>query len=98
MYVYQKSEEALWSVGIFTSDGRWVSESDWESPQLAAIRCNWLNGGSGHTPLQKAALMITQGMVNSDAHVLRAAGIGYVSSLEGYCVRTAKAVLEEANK
>lgn len=94
MYVYQKSEEALWSVGFFTSDGRWVSESDWESPQLAAIRCNWLNGGSGHTPLQKAALMIAQGIM--------ARGLYTSNQYQGYvaepAVAIAKAVIEEANK
>lgn len=43
-YVYLKSEPGLWTVGYLDRNGSWISESDHESPNAAAARCNWLNG------------------------------------------------------
>lgn len=45
MYVYIKSEPQLWTVGFYTPDGRWISESDYEYRDDAAERVHWLNGG-----------------------------------------------------
>lgn len=45
-YVYRKSEPNLWTVGYYTPSGEWVSESDWETKQLAAERVHYLNGGN----------------------------------------------------
>jgi hypothetical protein len=43
-YYYKQSEPGLWTVG--TGEGKsWEPESDHSSPQEAAIRVNFLNGG-----------------------------------------------------
>ncbi len=47
MYVYEKSEPGLWTVGFYAPDGRWVSESDHSSREAAAERVHWLNGSRG---------------------------------------------------
>ena len=46
MYVYIKSEAHLWTVGFYRPDGIWESESDHNSPNEAAHRVHWLNGGN----------------------------------------------------
>jgi len=46
MYVFVESEEELWTVGFYTPNGRWMSESDHSSSEKAAARTNYLNGGS----------------------------------------------------
>lgn len=45
MYSYQKTEPGQWSVGSFSEDGKWQSESVWYTPEEAAERAHWLNGG-----------------------------------------------------
>lgn len=49
MYVYIESEHnsngSLWTVGFYTPDGKWISESDWCSQEDAAKRVHYLNGG-----------------------------------------------------
>ncbi len=45
MYVYIKSEPQLWTVGFYHPDGSWQPESDHGSPEDAAERVHWLNGG-----------------------------------------------------
>jgi len=45
MYVYIKSEPGLWTVGFYKPDGTWTPESDHPSPEEAAKRVEWLNGG-----------------------------------------------------
>jgi hypothetical protein len=44
-YVYIPSELGLWTVGFFDPQGRWRPESDWSSPEEAAARVHYLNGG-----------------------------------------------------
>lgn len=47
MYHYIKSEPQLWTVGTgIPEDKTWVSESDHNSPEEAAERVRYLNGGS----------------------------------------------------
>jgi hypothetical protein len=43
-YVYIRSDRELWTVGFYTPDGRWQSESDHDSREEAAERVAWLNG------------------------------------------------------
>lgn len=43
-YVYVKSEPGLWTVGFYSPNGEWHSESDHESTEEAANRTAWLNG------------------------------------------------------
>lgn len=45
MYIYIKSESQLWTVGFYHPDGCWEPESDWGSPEEAAERVHYLNGG-----------------------------------------------------
>ncbi len=45
-YVYWQSEPGLWTVGIYKPDGEREPESDHESPEKAAQRVHWLNGGN----------------------------------------------------
>ena len=44
MYYYLKSEKYLWTVG-YGEGKNWQPESDHESPEAAAQRVAWLNGG-----------------------------------------------------
>ncbi len=44
-WVYQQSEPRLWTVGFYEPSGRWHPESDHATPERAAGRCHWLNGG-----------------------------------------------------
>lgn len=46
MYVYQRTEPSLWTVGYYKPDGTWEPESDHGSPDEAASRVRWLNGGT----------------------------------------------------
>lgn len=46
MYVYQRTEPSLWTVGYYDPSGKWHSESDHGSPNEAAKRVRWLNGGT----------------------------------------------------
>lgn len=43
-YVYIRSEPGLYTVGFYDPAGKWQSESDHESADLAADRVAWLNG------------------------------------------------------
>lgn len=45
-YVYVKSKgEQLWTVGFYEPSGQWHAESDHDTPEKAAARVNYLNGG-----------------------------------------------------
>ncbi len=46
-WVYIKSEPKLWTVGFYDSQGRFRSESDHATPDAAAQRVHYLNGGNG---------------------------------------------------
>ena len=46
MWVYLHTEPSLWTVGFYSPDGKWHAESDWNTPEEAAERVYWLNGGS----------------------------------------------------
>ena len=45
MYVYIKSELNLWTVGFYDPNGKWIPESDHATPELAAEKVHYLNGG-----------------------------------------------------
>lgn len=45
MFVYELTEPQVWTVGHYTPDGEWQSESDHATPEAAARRCILLNGG-----------------------------------------------------
>jgi hypothetical protein len=44
MYVYIRTEPNLWTVGFYDPTGKWQSESDHDSKELAASRVSYLNG------------------------------------------------------
>ena len=44
MYIYIKSEPNLWTVGFYNPDGKFISESDWDTKEEAAERVHYLNG------------------------------------------------------
>lgn len=46
MYVYRAFEPGLWTVGFYSPDGEWFSESDHDSIEAAAARVSYLNGGT----------------------------------------------------
>lgn len=53
-YVYIRSEPELWTVGFYDPNGKWNPESDFNSPEKAADRVHWLNGGSSSSFLDEA--------------------------------------------
>jgi len=55
-YVYIQSEPGLWTVGFYTPDGKWMSESDHPSTEAAAAQVHYLNGGNLSNEPEIAAL------------------------------------------
>ena len=45
-WLYRRTETNLWTVGFYTPQGDWVPESDHNSPEEAAARVHYLNGGN----------------------------------------------------
>ena len=45
MYVYRRAENQLWTVGFYSPGGEWFPESDHNTPEDAAKRVHYLNGG-----------------------------------------------------
>ena len=57
-FIYVRSEHELWTVGTYAS-GKWAPESDHGSPDAAAARVHYLNGGNpAHDELVAALRMI----------------------------------------
>ncbi len=50
MYEYKRTEENLWTVGTCSGSGVWAPESDHGSPEEAAERARYLNGGNTTVP------------------------------------------------
>ena len=46
MYVYIQSEPQLWTVGFYDSHGKWHPDTDHDTPEQAAKRLHYLNGGT----------------------------------------------------
>lgn len=44
-WVYQQTEPGLWTVGFYTPEGKWQTDSDHGSRESAAERVHYLNGG-----------------------------------------------------
>lgn len=45
VYLRDKNEPGLWTVGFYDPAGEWHAETDYNSPEGAAARVHWLNGG-----------------------------------------------------
>jgi hypothetical protein len=43
-WVYIQSEPSLWTVGFYSPDGEWHTDSDHRTREEAAKRTAWLNG------------------------------------------------------
>lgn len=48
-WVYIKTEPQLWTVGFYDPHGEYQTDSDHSSPQAAAARVHYLNGGRDET-------------------------------------------------
>lgn len=46
MWIYVKTEPRLWTVGFYDPTGKWHPENNHSTPEEAAARVHWLNGGS----------------------------------------------------
>lgn len=44
MWVYIQTEAQLWTVGFYTPEGKWMTDSDHSTKTGAAARVNYLNG------------------------------------------------------
>jgi len=44
-WVYKQTEEELWTVGYYDPSDRWQPVSDHASPEEAAKKVHYLNGG-----------------------------------------------------
>lgn len=44
-WVYMRTEPGLWTVGFYSPSGEWHTDSDHRSPEQAADRVHYLNGG-----------------------------------------------------
>lgn len=95
MYVYRKTEVALWTVGFYAPGDKWVSESDYDSQELAAKQVHYLNGGDPPITLEKASIIIAQGLA---ANQKLDWGKNPFKEISKQAVELAKAVIEECNK
>ena len=46
MWVYKQTEPGLWTVGFYDPEGKWHTDSDWNSKAEAAVRVHYLNGSN----------------------------------------------------
>lgn len=51
MYTYMENESLMWVVGFHKPNGKWVTESSHTTPESAAKKVAWLNGGYGAASL-----------------------------------------------
>ncbi|MBW7572152.1 hypothetical protein [Caproiciproducens faecalis] len=56
MYIYQKSEPGVWSVGYYTLSGTWQQESKWNSAAEAMEHAHSLNEGENSDDTENAKL------------------------------------------
>ena len=54
-WLYKRTEPQLWTVGFYGLAGEWEPESDHSSPEAAATRVRWLNGGAPAEPAEDDA-------------------------------------------
>ena len=49
VYIFIKGmavDELAYEVGFYDPTGAWIEESPWDTPDEAAARCSYLNGGA----------------------------------------------------
>lgn len=49
MWIYEKTEAGIFTVGFYRPNGTFVAESDHSITEKAAARCHYLNGGEEET-------------------------------------------------
>lgn len=64
-WVYLRSEPNLYTVGFYDPDGNWHADTDHNSPDEAARRVHWLNGGHFVDDI------ILQRLISIDEHVAK---------------------------
>ena len=57
-WVYVRSHPDRYTVGHYAPDGEWQAESDHDSPEGAAARCHFLNGGADPDLVAACALAL----------------------------------------
>jgi len=92
-YVYIQTEPQLWTVGFYTPDGKWVPESDWSTPEEAAQRVRFLNGGRCEDPIEEVLNQLARWLADPQHDCLRARG-----DKRWRIVEEAYALLTEAKK
>lgn len=45
-WVYFRTEAGLYTVGFYSPNGQWATDSDHDNAEAAAARCHYLNGGN----------------------------------------------------
>lgn len=45
IWFYKRTEPGLWTVGYYGPNDTWQTESDHDSPDEAAVKVHYLNGG-----------------------------------------------------
>lgn len=76
-YVYIRSEPGLWTVGYHEPGGKFIPESDHDSPGEAAAAVSVLNGGADETAmLRKLLTLPLQNRAPEVAELLRLLGRG----------------------
>lgn len=45
MYIFQKTQPGIWSVGNYDENGKWAAESDFTTAAEASQHAHFLNGG-----------------------------------------------------
>lgn len=58
-WVYVCSEPGLYTVGFYSPDGKWHTDSDHKTKGLAAERCAYLNGTCGKDVMEAAKELLS---------------------------------------
>lgn len=59
-WVYTHTEENIWTVGFYDPLGEWITESDHDTPEGAARRVHYLNGGTDLSAERRIATTLTR--------------------------------------
>ena len=72
MYVYLRTEPALWTVGSYNPDGGWMPESDHSDREQAARRVAWLNGNGAVTLTAEQLATVRGALADAQAYRMNA--------------------------
>src|SRR4051812_12067650 len=101
MYVIEKFEPALMTVGFYRPDGKFVAHSDHTDRDEAEAVCGRLNGGDGGPPTDAIALLdlfagqTLAGYVAGDSNALAInTNDVHMEQIARMCFRMSKAMLK----